>query len=266
LNSIKFYYNFEMEEFYLRAGILKTGFKFLLDTVFPTSCIGCSEPVSDPGNLCANCWPNMTFLSAPMCQICGYPFEYNAGDDLHCGNCIRRCPTYSSARSVLKYDEFSRDLVLGYKHTDQTSRAPAFATWMYRAARSQVDDCDFICAVPLHWKRLLARRYNQSALLANELAALSGKRSVPDLLFRKRNTRSQGGLSAMARQRNVQGVFQITKKRHQLVENARIVLIDDVLTTGATVEACSKSLFQAGAAQVDVLTFCRVVRASNPSI
>lgn len=240
--------------------------KTALDAVFPPGCINCAEPIDTAGNLCAQCWPDMTYISAPFCETCGFPFEYNAGNGLVCGACLKQPPAYSRARAVLKYDTASRDMVLGYKHADQTNRAPAFAGWMYRAGEKLLRDCDIICPVPLHRRRLIQRRFNQSALLACELSKLSGKPAIPDLIIRKRPTRSQGGLSAKARLRNVQGVFEINPARRELLENMRIVLVDDVLTTGATVNSCSKTLLSDGAANVDVLTFSRVVRATNTAI
>ncbi|MEX0583217.1 MAG: ComF family protein [Sneathiella sp.] len=240
--------------------------KTVLDAVFPPGCVNCAEPIDTPGNLCGRCWPEMTYISAPFCDICGYPFEYYAGDGMICAACLKRPPAYSKARAVLKYDEASRDMILGYKHSDQTNRAPTFAQWMYRAGMSLIEDCDVICPVPLHRQRLIRRRYNQSAMLAGELSKLSGKPAILDLITRKRQTRTQGGLSARARFRNVRGAFDVNPARGMLLEGARVLLIDDVLTTGATVEACSKCLLGAGALNVDILTFSRVVRAANTTI
>ncbi|MCF8467072.1 MAG: ComF family protein [Sneathiella sp.] len=237
-----------------------------LDALFPAGCVNCAEPIDTPGNLCTDCWPKMTYISAPFCEICGFPFDFDRSDAMICGACIQSPPAFSKARAVLKYDDASRDMILGYKHSDQTNRAPAFARWMYRAGHRLIDECDVICPVPLHSRRLIQRRFNQSALLARELSALSKKPVSPDLLLRTRPTRSQGGLSATARHRNVQGVFQVNPARQHLIEDACILLVDDVLTTGATVNACCLQLRRAGAADVNVLTFSRVVRASNSSI
>jgi len=259
-------YTWPMRTPYAPQRIFEESWRWLLDAVFPPGCISCQDPIDISGGLCARCWPDMTFLSDPMCDRCGYPFEYDRDEALLCGNCLRQPPVFSHARSVLKYDEFSRDMILGYKHTDQTRHAPAFASWMYRAAQDLVDSCDIICAVPLHPYRLLRRRYNQSALLTKELAVISGRPAIPDLLIRTAHTKSQGGLSAKARHRNVKGVFRVMNKHAERNRNARILLVDDVLTTGATAEACSQALLRGGAANVDVLTFCRVVRASNLSI
>ncbi len=237
-----------------------------LQAAFPPGCLKCGDPLEGPGSLCNICWPQMTFISEPCCETCGFPFEYSPTTSLICGNCLRKAPSFSKARAVLKYDAACRDMILAFKHADQTRNAPAFAKWMHRAAQELIDDCDVICAVPLHPFRLHWRRFNQSALLTRELALLSKKPPIPDLLFRKRPTRSQGGLNASARRRNVQGAFAPNPKRLSHLENARVLLIDDVLTTGATVEACSKALLNAGAAKIDVLTLCRVVRTPSLAI
>jgi len=240
--------------------------KTALDAIFPPGCISCAEPIDTPGNLCANCWPEMTYISAPFCDKCGFPFEFDAGDGFVCATCLKQPPVFARARAVFKYDDASRDMILGYKHSDQTNRAPTFANWMSRAGADLINDCDIICPVPLHHKRLIKRRFNQSALLVREIADLVDKPAIPDLLTRKRPTRSQGGLSAKARLRNVRGVFEVTAARKAQLHGARVLLIDDVLTTGATVNACSKCLLEGGAIKVDVLTLSRVVRASNTAI
>lgn len=208
----------------------------------------------------------MTYISAPFCDVCGFPFEFNAGDSFVCATCLKQPPAFARARAVFKYDDASRDMILGYKHSDQTNRAPTFANWMSRAGAELINDCDIICPVPLHHKRLIKRRFNQSALLVREIASQVDKPAIHDLLTRKRPTRSQGGLSAKARLRNVQGVFEVTTPRKAQLNGAKVLLIDDVLTTGATVNACSKSLLEGGAIKVDVLTLSRVVRASNTAI
>tara|TARA_R100000005_G_scaffold96706_1_gene86408 strand:+ start:2359 stop:3120 length:762 start_codon:yes stop_codon:yes gene_type:complete len=240
--------------------------KAVLDVAFPPGCIKCGEMIDASGHLCADCWSDITYISAPFCDICGYPFEYDVGKGAVCGACIKRPPPYSRARSVFKYDEASRDMILGYKHSDQTDRAPAFAGWMIRAGISLIRECDIICPVPLHRRRLISRRFNQSALLALEIAKRTGKTAVPDLVLRQRPTRSQGGLNASARFRNVRGAFLVNPSRQQMITDKSILLIDDVLTTGATVSACAKALLKAGAADVSVLTISRVVRAGNTAI
>jgi ComF family protein len=187
------------------------------------------------------------------------PFEFDPGGaDALCGNCIRERPAYDRARAVFRYDDASRGLVLAFKHGDRIDAAPAYARWLARAGGALIEGADLIAPVPLHWTRLFHRRYNQSALLANALARLSGRPAAPDLLRRKRRTPSQGGLGRAERARNVRNAFAV--RRGVSVEGKRVLLVDDVLTTGATVEACAKTLLKSGAAAVDVLTLARVVR------
>ncbi len=164
------------------------------------------------------------------------------------------------------YDEHSRDMVLGFKHADKTELAQMFAQWMARAGSELLSDSDMIIPVPLHRLRLLQRRFNQSALLAKSLAPLVHKPSHMLILKRHKATPSQGGLNARRRYKNVAGAFSISPKAAAMIAGKKILLVDDVLTTGATVNACSKVLINAGALQVDVITLCRVVRANSLAI
>lgn len=231
-----------------------------LNAILPPRCLRCRVGVDRPGALCATCWEAIDFLAPPMCVVCGYPFELEPAEGPVCGACMRRRPAYDRARSVMAYDAGSRDLVLGFKHADRTEGAPAYATWMARAAADLLDDIGLIAPVPLHRWRLLKRRYNQSALLANRMGRRTGIRVAPELLVRRRNTPSQGAMTTDGRWRNVQGVFGVHPRHTGRITGQRVLLVDDVLTTGATVEACARALRKAGAAGVDVVTLARVVR------
>jgi ComF family protein len=249
---------------------LRPAARLALDALLPPQCLSCAEIVSEPGALCAACWAKLRFINAPHCGICGWPFEMdpNGGEaadgapsgDLVCGACLREPPKFDRARAVLAYDDASRGLILGFKHADRTHAAPAFARWMARAGAELLVTADIIAPVPLHWSRLLARRYNQAALLGNGLATLTGKTSLPDLLIRRRRTPSQGWLSRSERLRNVAGAFAVRPSRLPQVRGRRVLLVDDVLTTGATVGACAAVLRRAGAASIDVLALARVIR------
>jgi ComF family protein len=234
-----------------------------LDALLPPQCLACGEIVGEPGALCGPCWAVLNFVAAPLCSRCGRPFEVAAGEaaeDTVCGGCIARPPAFAAARAALLYDDASRRLILGFKRADRTHAAPAFARWMARAGANLLAEADIVAPVPLHWSRLLARRYNQAALLANALAKLAGKQALPDLLRRRRRTPTQGGLGRSARFRNVAGAFEIVGRHRAKIADKHILLIDDVLTTGATVEACAKALLRAGASNVSVLTLARVLR------
>ncbi|MBV9551291.1 MAG: ComF family protein, partial [Alphaproteobacteria bacterium] len=167
--------------------------------------------------------------------------------------------SWDRARAVLRYDKHSRGLVLRLKHGDQTHLAGAFGGWMQRAGGDVLTGADLLLPVPLHWTRLFTRRFNQAALLANAVHAAGGPPVAPDWLIRRRRTPSQGLMGPLARTRNVRGAFALRPGRS--VKGKRVVLVDDVLTTGATAEECARVLRRAGAAWVGVLVLARAVRA-----
>lgn len=241
-----------------------------LDLVLPTRCLGCGVEVAGDGSLCPACWQGIGFIAAPHCARCGLPFDYDptgegatgdGADRLICGACAAHPPAFDRCRSVFAYDDGSRPLVLGFKHGDRTDCAPAFARWLARAAALLLTEPDTLIApVPLHRWRLLKRRYNQSALMALALGRLTGRTVIPDLLVRRRATESQGGLTAKGRARNVAGAFAPHPRWRDRLRGARVLLIDDVYTTGATVGECARVLRRAGVRAVDVATLARVVK------
>ena len=239
---------------------LRRSAAFLLDAILPPRCLKCGGIVADPGSLCGRCWPELRFLGAPCCACCGFPFEFDMGENALCAACSAQRPRYDRARAALAYDDGSRDLILRFKHADRIDGAATFAGWMARAGAALVDSADVIAPVPLHRWRLVRRRYNQAAILANAIGRLRGKLVVPDLLVRHRATPSQGHLGRSQRHRNVAGAFALHPGRAQVAAGARILLVDDVLTTGATAEACARALHNAGAKAVDLLVLARVVR------
>ena len=164
---------------------------------------------------------------------------------------------------MFRYGDVSRALILRFKHGDRTDAAPAFGTWLARAGHDLLTEADLVAPVPLHRFRLFARRFNQSALLAQAIAHESDVAVAVDLLVRTRNTRSQATLSSVQRSRNVKGAFNIRRQWRDRVVGLKILLVDDVMTTGATVEECSKALLAEGAASVDIVTLARVVRHAN---
>lgn len=234
----------------------------LLDAVLPPRCLKCGVVVDGAGTLCPECWPGLAFLAPPACACCAQPFDFDPGPGSLCGACAGARPEFDRARAVLRYDDGSRDLVLAFKHGDRTALARPFATWMKRAGEELVAGCDVIAPVPLHWSRLFARRFNQAALLANAIAGLSGKPVAADLLLRRRQTSRQGHLGRSARQRNVAGAFAVNARYAGGIAGRRVLLVDDVITTGATVTACAKTLRHAGVCGVDVLALARVVHPS----
>ena len=233
-----------------------------LDLLLPRQCLKCGAVVARDGALCAACWSEISFIAPPLCARCGYPFEleHGRGSDEVCGACLREPPAFDRARAVFRYDHLSRPLILGFKHGDKTHGAPAFGAWLARAAGPMAAEADLVAPVPLHRWRLFRRRYNQAALLAQAFAATADLPCLPDLLTRVRATPSQGRLSRAGRRRNVRGAFAVSSRHRATAEGRRVLLVDDVMTTGATVEAAARCLGRAGAAAVDVLTLARVVR------
>lgn len=232
----------------------------LLDLVLPPQCLGCGILVEEPHSLCAACWGRLSFIERPLCVACGIPFGVQESDGSLCGRCIRRPHPFARARSAIAYDDASRKMILMFKHGDRTDAAPLFATWMRQAGRELLADAAVIVPVPLHWTRLLRRRYNQAALLAHAIGRAEGIAVGVDLLRRRRRTQRLARMGPKDRARTVKGAIEIPPARLARVRDRRVLLIDDVLTTGATVDACATALLAAGAEAVDVLTLARVVR------
>lgn len=234
-----------------------------LDLLFPPRCGTCNTSVEQHGYLCAECWQKIHFISAPLCRRCGFPFEYTIGETAECGDCMREERPFAAARSVMKYDDFSRSLITDLKYADQTQMAPILGEWMVRVGQEMLEKCDAIIPVPLHFRRLLERKFNQSALLAYRLGRLTGKKVIPDGLQRIRHTPPQASLTRLQRLENVRTAFRAHPRRAKHIVGKKIVLIDDVMTTAATVSACTKALLNGDAAEVYVLTLARTVHADN---
>ncbi len=230
-----------------------------LDLILPPQCLSCQAPVTEPGHLCAPCWNAIDFLDGASCATCGIPFETPELDGAVCGACTREPPAYTSARSVMRYDDRARGLILGFKHADRLEGAKAYGRWLARAGAEFLAAADVVTAVPLHRRRLISRKYNQAALLAQCAAEVAGCPFDPLILERKRATPTQGGLTRRQRRFNVAGAFRVRLDWADRVKGLDIVLVDDVMTTGATVETCARALKRGGAASIHVLTLARVV-------
>jgi ComF family protein len=238
---------------------------FTLDVALPTLCVACREPVNGEG-VCAECWSKLSFIERPYCPRLGIPFVYDPGPDLLSMEAIANPPAYQRARAAVRYDEVARTLVHALKYQDRTDLAPAMGRWMTRAGRELLQEADMLIPVPLHWRRAWHRRYNQSGALARVIEQASGVKLRGDLLQRVRPTEQQVGLSRPQRASNVQGAFKVVADRQSEIAGRRLILIDDVLTSGATTDACARALLRAKAAQVDVLVFARVVDSPRAPI
>jgi ComF family protein len=229
-----------------------------LDIALPTLCVACREPVAGEG-VCANCWAKLSFIAPPFCPKLGIPFVYDPGPGLLSMQAIADPPAYQRARAAVRYDDVARTLVHALKYQDRTDLAPAMGRWMARAGQELLEQAEALVPVPLHWRRSWSRRYNQSGALARVIARQSGIPVAGSALRRVRPTQQQIGLSRSERETNVQGAFQVAADRKADIQGRRIILIDDVLTSGATADACARALLRAKAAEVDVLVFARVV-------
>ena len=241
------------------AGIRMAG-RTAADIALPPQCLACDLPTGAHGGLCPSCWTKLRLIEKPYCARLGIPFAYDLGEGALSAEAIADPPPFDRCRAVAIFDETARALVHGLKYRDRLDLAAWMAGWMRRAGGELIAEADVIVPVPLHRRRLWWRRFNQSAALAGALARQSGKPFAPLALARIRMTEQQVGLTLSQRDRNVRGAFRVPLERKGEIAGKRVLLVDDVYTTGATVKAATRALTRAGAAAVDVLTFARVVR------
>jgi len=232
-----------------------------LDIVFPPVCIACRRATESHFGLCPDCWTRMRFIEKPFCERLGTPFDVDLGQPgLLSPEAIANPPAFSRARSVVKFDDGpARLIVHRLKYYDRLEVARPVGRWMARAGRELLDDCDLLAPVPMHRLRLLGRKHNQAALLAQAISRETGVPTAMRALERVKATPPQVGLSKAQRATNLQGAFRVGEAGKMAVLDKRIVLVDDVMTLGATANAAARVLLRAGAKRVDVLTFARVV-------
>ena len=229
---------------------------FFLNILCPPTCPICSEKVEEAHCLCPDCYSKLNFITKPCCDICGKPFEYAVFDELTCGACLKQKPHFSMARSVLSYDDFSKQLILAFKHADHIELNKLFLKFIIQADKSIFQDIDTIIPVPLHWTRRLKRKYNQAGLLANVLAKHLKISFLPTVLIRTKRTESQGHKKRKDREKNIKNAFFVKNK--SAIKGKNILVVDDVMTTGSTLNECARILKKNGAKDIKVLTVYRV--------
>jgi ComF family protein len=237
------------------------GLQGALQLLYPPQCISCSAPVQSDFGLCADCWRETPFISGLVCDQCGTPLPgQDAEERALCDDCTMLARPWERGRAALMYDENGRRLVLALKHGDRMDLARPAADWMLKAARPILKPGMLVVPVPLHWMRLFWRRFNQAALLSRNIAKAAGLEHCPDALTRKRSTGNQDGKTRDARFSNLVGAFAVPKSRASSIRDREILLVDDVMTSGATFAAASEALFAAGARSVSVLGLARVAK------
>ncbi len=241
------------------AALLRPMLLRLADLLLPPVCISCRRRIVSHGLLCGNCFASIDFIAPPLCARLGVPLPYEAGESLLSAAAIASPPVYDRARASARYSDTMRELIQGFKYRDRHEGLPLFARWLNQAGAELLADADLIVPVPLYPSRLWWRRFNQSAMLAVAVGRLAGVPVDCTVLRRVKRTTSQVGLSAEQRRRNVRGAFRVDKAHAARVRGRKLVVVDDVITTGATADSCARALKRAKAARVDILALARAV-------
>jgi ComF family protein len=243
----------------LRSGT-REAWRVALGLLYPPTCITCQAAAGEPHALCAACWSSIRFIERPFCERLGTPFAVDLGQPLLSPAAIADPPVFGRARAVAEYDGTASLLVHRLKYNDRLELARAMGGMMVRAGAELLADADVIVPVPLHRWRLWWRRFNQAMALARVVSSESCVPCDPFLLERVKRTRRQVGLTKAQRQDNLQGAFRVPIAAKAGLKGKRVLLVDDVLTTGSTANAASRALLRGGAASVDILAFARVVQ------
>lgn len=233
------------------------------DLFVPPVCLACGDRMTAHNTLCATCWRQINFITDPVCDRMGLPLPFNTGGKTISALAAKNPPAYDHARAVAHYDGQTRKLLHDFKFRDQHQAKALFARLMIEAGRQIIAEANLVVPVPLYRTRLISRRFNQAALLAEAISRQTSMAFAPTLLTRTRRTKRQVGLSTRQRKLNVKGAFSVSRSRSRSLAGQTVVLIDDVITTGATVEACSAALKEAGAVRVDVLALAMVTQTEN---
>jgi len=233
-------------------------FYICINFLVPPRCVNCNTPTARQTGICPACWKQVRFLERPFCQIMGTPFSVDMGEETISTEAIANPPPFARLRSAVLYDDICAKLISRFKFSDRSDIAPFIANVMARAGRELITDADIIVPLPLHWRRFHERRFNQSAILAGLISKSCSVPFEPSLMVRVKNTTQQIGLTHEARRKNVASAFKVPPNMQPLLAGKRILLIDDVYTSGASAKSATKTLLRAGASSVDVLTFAKV--------
>lgn len=235
-------------------------FKKILEIIFPSHCLYCHKIISAEGLFCNDCWLKLQFITEPKCKICCNLFEFVVAQNLTCSSCLNQRPSYDKAIVIFGYNDIIKKIIGDFKYRDGTHIAKKLARFLFNHARNEIAQADFIVAVPLHKKRLRHRKFNQSLMLARAISKINPIAKLrPDFLLRIKNTTAQVALKQKQRQRNLKSAFALNPKYFAIVKDKKILLIDDVMTTGATLENCAKILKKSGAKNVTVLTIAKTI-------
>jgi predicted amidophosphoribosyltransferase len=241
----------------MRDGVFQTA----VQIIYPPRCTVCGTPVASDFGLCGPCWRDTPFISGLVCDACGVPLPGTDPEAIeYCDDCLGTARPWSRGRAALRYHENGRKLVLALKHGDRHDVVHPAARWMARAVAPLLTPDTLIAPIPLHWTRMLARRFNQASLLAQGVARETGLPVCPDLLYRPKRTQSLKGLGVEARHATLQDAFRITARHQALARGRRVLLVDDVMTSGATLSAAAQACYSAGAGDVRILTLARAAK------
>ena len=238
------------------------GMQRALSVIYPPQCQMCAELVAETGGLCGTCWAETPFLRGLVCDACGVSLPGFEKGRVHCDDCLTAPRPWVAGRAALSYRDMGRRIVLALKHGDRLDLAVPAARWMLAAGKPFLEPDMLFVPIPVHWSRLLTRRYNQAAELTKALARQSGMAHCPDALIRTRRTAKQDGMTVEARQRNMAGALTVNPKRLDSLQGKRVCLVDDVMTSGATMEAATGALSDAGVDHVFVLLLARVEKSA----
>jgi ComF family protein len=241
--------------------VARTALRHIVDFALPPRCPGCGSVTAAEHSFCLTCWSELHFLGEPCCSRCGLPFEYDGGGEAECGGCLANPPRYDRMRAAVAYGEISRRVALRLKYAGRPGVAETMARFMLRHMNGAGNT--LLAPVPLHRWRIWKRGYNQAALIASALASRTGAAAELSLLERVKATPPLKGMGPRERALAVRGAFRVADKHKASVRGRSITLIDDVYTSGATANACALALRKAGAAEVNLLCWARVVRSGE---